>query len=465
MISRRLYRLAALAFVVCLHASTEASLVACKETLECQAALGPGSMCVDDVCTNPYYNGGCLKNILPDWKRIRVCNSQDPPDAEAMGYCRKSPMDYAEIRIAGLPWESPNFITWILQILLSEVLEVPTSLESGIPDFSLNLYEMNSRFDFWNSVISGANGWAETKLATQVGDCLAVASTQDPSSYQPCFHVHPEVWVDEWPAPEGVEPFRDLGLSGGVSMRIPKFAIAQDPSLATYMGLQGEKNRRKVAETFKRPTRWGQFCREVSPSNCSKPDPIAERAPSSEEEEASFFHDGAYTGYFRQTEEGNCDKHPTNCTGHFGDYPCGYLSFAQPQSYHYNIPFAFEGPEPHGGYPITELAQIWSAANATKSPAAIFYWTPTAMVESYIGTDAEFVKVQFPAATQECADSRIPLGNQCDMSLTFEERMGDPVGACGKLMMAYFKRNCSGFLLISNRLCSSAITQKLTQRP
>ena len=94
---------------------TCASSVPCTTDEYCIQTLRDGSICSEDgYCTNPFYNGGCLKSLLGSessgggdidrnndmgWHRIRVCNSDDPPEAIEKGYCRLSPFDYMEVRI------------------------------------------------------------------------------------------------------------------------------------------------------------------------------------------------------------------------------------------------------------------------------------------------------------------------------------------------------------------------------
>jgi hypothetical protein len=79
--------------------ASEAS-VACKTNRQCEVAYRNGSECIDKVRTNPFQKGGCLKNVLPQWKKLRVCHSEDPPDAVTKGYCRPASdgLDYMEIR-------------------------------------------------------------------------------------------------------------------------------------------------------------------------------------------------------------------------------------------------------------------------------------------------------------------------------------------------------------------------------
>jgi hypothetical protein len=81
------------------------------------------------------------------------------------------------------------------------------------------------------------------------------------------------------------------------------------------MGLQGESRRQKLADMFLRPTTWQDYCSEVSNTSCAQPDNVAQRAP--DDTEFRRYHvEGLYSGHFRKTDENNCTKWPTNCTGH-----------------------------------------------------------------------------------------------------------------------------------------------------
>ena len=99
-----------------------------------------------------------------------------------------------------------------------------------------------------------------------------------------------------------------------VARFVTKHTVAKDPTLATFLGMQGEANRRKLAETFLRPTTWKFYCDNISTTNCTADDGIAVRAPESPEEDKRMFAAGLYTGHFRATEQNMCDTNP-NCTG------------------------------------------------------------------------------------------------------------------------------------------------------
>jgi hypothetical protein len=167
---------------------------------------------------------------------------------------------------------------------------------------------------------------------------------------------------DAWKAAEAeiVEPPQGLGVLGQEGWFIPKFTAERDASLLSYIGMQGEENRRKMAERFLRPTSWQEYCQEVSDNNCETPDSVATRAPLGEDENTRYFVSDTYTGHFRATEKNDCDTWPLNCTGHIVDYPCGCASFVEQIAYHLDIALDGDGKEKgSGGYTYPQMTDIW----------------------------------------------------------------------------------------------------------
>ena len=127
--------------------------VACNSSSFCESKLRSGSTCQAGFCTNPF-TSGCLNNIAPDGThspRPRVCNSEDEYDAKDRGICSppSSYFNYTEIRISPGDWESSIFTSWIIQIILSEILDVPTSIHvSGNGIGKLNFYDIENSLDF-----------------------------------------------------------------------------------------------------------------------------------------------------------------------------------------------------------------------------------------------------------------------------------------------------------------------------
>lgn len=405
--------------------------LSCETNSQCQFSFLNTSECVAGSCSNPFLKGGCLKNLLPDWKRLRVCNSQDTQEDADAGHCRwgNEGLEHMEIRISSQNWESAFFESWVMQILLSELLDVPATIETGVEGLGLNFYDPDNAFNY------GANNdWDALKNAATHLDCQNLPPSGE---YQSCAHVIPEIWngdlnsyQQEVVDPGYGEPVIALGALGHQSWFIPKFTARNDTSLLTYLGLVGDDNRRKLAETFKRPTTWGDYCDEVSPDNCSTIDGTALRAPRDDEERERMHVEGVYTGHFRATFENDCDNNP-DCTGHIADFPCGWASYVKPQTYHLNISLASNGGEVgSNGYTYGQLSEMWAAANATKSHIMMQWWTPEALVQTFANSEFEFMRVNLPAATQECIDHRIKPEDGCVED--FQTQIGDPRGSCGE---------------------------------
>lgn len=150
---------------------------------------------------------------------------------------------------------------------------------------------------------------------------------------------------------------------------VTKFTAERDPTVMSYLGLtpptgsnqsQAQEHRRKLAETFLRPTTWKDYCEIVSVSNCTIPDAVAHRPPLDDADEGNYFVQGLYTGHFRATEENDCDARPDNCTGHIANYPCDWVSHMEGQLYWMGIPLESNGPKTvNGGYSATQLKELW----------------------------------------------------------------------------------------------------------
>ena len=442
---------------------------------ECASLLRPGSTCsFDGFCTNPFQQG-CLRNYLgPDQiPDMRTCNSDDDDaayvDANGIPLCTPSPLGYSEIRILAQNWETSMFTSWILQIVLSELMQVPATLELSELGRDLNFYAPTNPFSYGAlaydfDALRTANAYLVT--ADPVGTITSTTSTVPPEKgmdrygrdtagdcprewrvppdnsdeswdYKSCAHVMVEAWSGQAPAvkelsvTQVVEPPEGTGVVGKLGWFVPKYLVEQDPSLAHWLGLSGEANRRKVAELFRVPTTYGQFCSEIVPHNCTVPTLFASRPPNDEAEASSYFvAGGVFNGYFRFSPENDCDANPTTCVGHITDVPCEWSTFAVPQAYHLNISVTSRGPlEPNQGYSYGDLLDIWAAANATKSAVLMYWWYPDAVYQSYMGLPAEMQAVQLPPPRQECVTNRVTPEQKCS-NTPLEERVGDPRGAC-----------------------------------
>lgn len=244
-----------------------------------------------------------------------------------------------------------------------------------------NFYDKTGTLDYGPSSIE----FSELTEASNIIDCRKIDRKTSNETYEPCAHVVMEGWAADQGGGivRGIEPPSDLGVLASTQWWVPKFTAGRDASLTNYLGLMGEKNRRKLAKTFKRPTTWKQYCKEISETRCIIPDAVAARPPFPHEEN-SMFLEGVYTGYFRATEENDCERmNGTLCTGHIADYPCSWSSFVTQQAYHLDIALESNGPSANGGYSHNQLYEIWHAANATKSDVMMLWWTPEALYNKF----------------------------------------------------------------------------------
>jgi len=359
----------------------------CTTSQDCERDVGPGSICrsnsstnsTDDddgnlFCSNNPLEQGCLYNKLPGWTRKRVCNSEDPANAAQAGICQAPDFDYMEIRTYGGNWQSRIILAWLLQIILSELLGVPSTVESGTADAKLNLY------DPFNSLLGGY-GTGETidalQTAFQLGDCRLANTNQErrnnnggeeeeEDSYVKCAHFVPEAWSynADW-LKENVyngtlENPQSIGYMGQQAWFITKFTAENDPTLVSYLGMQGEENRHKLAQTFLRPTTWKEYCDLVSPDHCTTPNDIAKRPPNDDSEYDRMFVEGLYLGHFRATAENDCATNPTTCTGHIADFSCKWHSFIETTTWSLNIALDSSGPlSGTHGYSQSQLKEMW----------------------------------------------------------------------------------------------------------
>ena len=156
-----------------------------------------------DIRKNKYYMG-CFHAKLGH--KQRVCNSHDDPQVVKDGLlCRKPPIeDYMELRIFCQDWESVLIETWVLQLILSEIMDVPTTVETGFVDSEVNFYDIEGRYDYAYQTqldIFHSTYREAMENGHLLGDCrLANKGEGGDGEYQQCAHMVPEICASEEPA-------------------------------------------------------------------------------------------------------------------------------------------------------------------------------------------------------------------------------------------------------------------------
>ena len=167
-----------------------------KDCGESQDLIQGVSICENGKCTNPFEQG-CL-NVMSEkhdkkdipfpsaFEKSRICNSDDDKH-----FCRKPKLaDFFlcdEVRIAPSNWESSIIMAWIYQILLTEILEVPVTLENadgkkGVGSF----YDRTNGFTFVDGDYESMIHLTLLESERVKGDCS--------KTNKPCAHVLPDIW-------------------------------------------------------------------------------------------------------------------------------------------------------------------------------------------------------------------------------------------------------------------------------
>jgi 7 transmembrane sweet-taste receptor of 3 GCPR len=400
----------------------------CSWDAQCEELYNPGSKCLEDgICANPYISG-CLKNYVQDTTeerdshpaapRKRTCNSND----NSTENCEPSPFNYHEVRIHNGNWESPIFYSWIIQILLSELLQVPTTVGMGADTPQASFYAPDMPMS-WSSK---AYAWEELVTANVMGGRCDLTD-------QDCVHVLPEVWIGQeklWTdylSDGQIDQVNGDGQVGKMSWYIPVHTAQLHPNMVSYHGMVGR--REELASIFNRPTSWGDYCEFFSPTNCTEDDGIAVRSPADETEETKYFHDGSFTGFFSPTDKNDCTRNPDTCSGHIVGAPCSWSTNVDAQTYWNDIALETDGPLPENqGYSYGQMIEIWRAANATESHVMMWWWTPDATIEEFRGSSYEFQPVLLPEPTAECRAAGIQPEDRCSSDPIV--RRGKKGGGC-----------------------------------
>lgn len=390
-------------------------------------------------CSNPYHVGGCLyQKLIASGQQeraqsyIRTCHSDD--DDELLGKChRPSPQEESlfEIRIASRSYPEYVAHAWILQILLTEIMRQPVTIESGQTGPENDFYNRE------NGVLFDESSFEETLETAHelAGDCS--------SALRPCAHItsrlidFPDPIVSRMELESIIVPRQELGFTQTRGLFIPKFTAERDPSLQSYPGYSGEENRKKMAQTFLRPFSWFEYCSLISMDSCATPDETSSRAPrQGSDEEARYYVSGSYNGYFGATDENDCVLNPTTCTGHVVDAPCNIASALDQHLFHLDI--ALEGTTLD--YQWEEITEIIHAANATRSNVAVAWWLPQTDMYQYLGTDTEFQVVQFPEPSEQCIAARAKDSTlRCDPETNQTERYGSAEGVCNEPPYKFYR--------------------------
>ena len=210
--------------------------------------------------------------------------------------------------------------------------------------------------------------------------------------------------------------------------------------------MQGEDKRELLANTFKQPTNWSDYC-SLAESNCEEGDEIAARSPTTEKEGGSYFVSGTFKGYFKSHNNPDCATDPT-CTGNIVSPNCQWSIYTEAQLYWNNVTLTSRGPMAgNSGYGYSHMIQIYEAAVANEEDVFFGWWEPVTVPFKYSRSrDFSFHRVAFPNPSIDCLKYR--FSEEVDRcSSDFDDRVGkDSLGSCDSGLMSFRKLFSNGFL-------------------
>jgi hypothetical protein len=143
----------------------------------------------------------------------------------------------------------------VLQFILSELLDVPASVESGTPNGSkMNFYNPQNH-EFEVELVSPQYKVALGN-AQRLKDCAKARtnSNSNPGAdgadaeHELCAHFVAEIWdtriVMDMVKSGLIESPQGLGALGQEGWFVPRMTAEKDPSQVSYIGLGGEENRK-----------------------------------------------------------------------------------------------------------------------------------------------------------------------------------------------------------------------------
>ncbi|CAJ1946684.1 unnamed protein product [Cylindrotheca closterium] len=379
-------------------------------------------------------------NVTRYFNKKRICNSNDKNvnsssimnDEDPL--CRESEFPYLEVRIHQGDWESSVMTAWIYQIVLMELVGVPATVGlTGDSTHLANFYSMENEFVYSTTSYSPEG----LKMSNRV-----IAGCNE--TEEACVHVLPVVWsgqkdvLNELFEQDEISLPSPNGMLGATGLFLPISTARDYPQLTSFLGYQGESNRRLLAQLFKRPTTWKQYCDEISSIKCSSPDGVAFRYPPSDEEGKKYFLQGQFMGHFETTRESDCSR-TLDCTGYIVGPPCDFTNHLDSQLFWNNIVgLKRDGPlEENGGYNMTSMAEIWLAAAATQSPVLMWWFSLNEIQQMFDETPWSFQPVLLPKPTADCSERRTTIDQRCDLDVSI--RRGDVLGSCDDEVQALKK--------------------------
>ncbi len=390
-------------------------------------------------CVNVYNEGGCeVTNFLAKQKSIyqavealqsrlnavesdpqfkneaykRSCLTEN--DRFCTHYTRKTIYRNTTLKILVQNWLSAQMSAQLVQLILVEVLKIPTVL--------VHVIEEDGKADD----VVHTKGFYEEYLgkalhtdAPKAYNLKTVEKCNNSTNSQAgvCADMMMEVWrtIDSQIGNGKYSNTRKVlyGAQGQIGLYVPRWVVDENPDLASYRGFKSGDIQRKLRNKnlFPLPVSWSDYCTNyvgqqgVGYINVTRICPIPDRFQANHNH-SYYFQDAAgkvfYGGYF---ESGN-----NSSAGYLStiDY-CDWGEYSKFMFEKNGLLIDYGGPgHNRKGYQISNMYEIPRAAKENQVGFIMFWWQPEVLPVDLQVNDKryEMIRIGFPPNNPLCRNDR-----------------------------------------------------------
>ena len=374
-------------------------------------------------------------------------------------------------------WITPTLTTFMAQIFAMEMLHQPTNilinnrLSRGFYDQLLHDVPLHKETNGHSSTeqdlrtLLKEDKYAETLAKGK--KYKATCSNKDQFCDENvgfckdrCAHIKMEGWTSDKSQVVETLKLRSslLGLIGKKGFFVPKDVVSKNPRLSNSDFYENNKNREFIANTFKRPVSWQEYCDSYFGKVADDPERICPipttlnflpglssitNTDSSEHLDKkkkifdnTYYYESRsnnktssnsnilYKGYFANDKENNCTLYPQTCAGALISLDgCNVDDFSTFMFYNKTIKRMGNGDKARGYKSRDAMIQIYKAGEKNKEAVMIWWWYPDPRYFEYINTKYEFIDIKFSHYNQACREQRMKI--QFPLDVEFKAKNGE----------------------------------------
>ena len=310
-------------------------------------------------------------------------------------------------------WLSAQMSAQLAQLMLSEVLKVPTILVHVIEEDGKEDVVVQSKGAYEDHI--GKALYRDAPKAYNL-NTVEKCNNRTNSKAGVCADMMMEVWrtIDSQIGSAQYPNTRktSYGAQGQIGLYVPRWILDENPDLASYRGFKSGDAQRilRNRNLFRLPVSWSDYCvkyagQQGTGDNVTRVCPIPDKYQG-EYNHSYYFGEPAgkvfYGGYFEPGNNGSAGYLTTI------DY-CDWGEYSKFMFGTNGLSINYGGPGPNRkGYRTQDLIDILRAAKDNKAGFLVFWWQPELLpVElQYSDKRYEMLRIQFPPNNKMCRNDR-----------------------------------------------------------